>query len=255
MLSPFHTLASLIRPPVSGAKATPDRRRGGVGNDLDGDWLAARHRIAATKIPFSSLLLHTCSGRNNPCPRNRDYDWFVLITTSCLMAAAQVEGLFFVYPFTPNAATHTLWRSASQKNQKAISFNTSIYWKKYSINFLILIGIKGGSGGYGGEGKDTGASFCGSLQILISKVGVDGYIHTYMVMLGLFPFSCWFFIFHFLFILFCFVDGCPRYPCGSCRWPPTISSSLLFFTCSAGPHGLAAGFQLYCGWEKCVDVY
>lgn len=142
-----------------------------------GDWLAARHRVAATKIPFSSFLLHTCRGRNNPCPRNRDYHWFVLITTSCLMAAAQVQGLFFVYLsiYTKCRHTHThahtLWRPASQKKEKrkkpkATSFNTSIYWKKHSVNFLILIRTKGGSGGYGRKGKDTGASFCGSLTNL-----------------------------------------------------------------------------------------
>ncbi|KAL6817378.1 hypothetical protein V8C40DRAFT_73824 [Trichoderma camerunense] len=73
-----------------------------------------------------------------------------------------------------------------------------------------------------------------------------------------FLFHVGFCLFIFSFSLFCLVDGCPSYPCGSCRAGPQLFHHHYFFF-SSHLFSWAAWlggrvFQLYCGWEKCVDV-
>ncbi|UKZ89785.1 uncharacterized protein TrAFT101_004826 [Trichoderma asperellum] len=97
--------------------------------------------------------------------------WSPLITTHLSGSYGSNGQLFFVYLNTrhthPWAAAFTK-KSKKTKNKSNIIQTWHLLGKHVPVNFLIILFIvltNGGRGGHtGGEGKDTGAFFCGFLQ-------------------------------------------------------------------------------------------
>lgn len=153
--------------------------------------------------------------------------------------------------YTEYRHTHTHTGGQHHKNKNKTKPKSNIVKHKASTGrnipliSLFLFGPKVGVEDMGGRGEGHRRLFLWIFTSLDIQGGSGWILHTYMVYAWFyFSFSCRFLSFHLFFLSFCLVDGCPRYPCGSCRAGPQLFHHHYFFflpTCSAGPLGLAAG--------------
>lgn len=201
---------------LSVGQATPDRRRG-VGNDLKVTGLRQASDSSSKNFFFFSFRIHAVDETIlAPEPTlllvrsNRN-----LLFNGCCPS----RRLFFVYPCTESRHTHPPAVSFTKTKNKRQYRLTQASIGRCCINFLIFLAFgKWWERRTWGEGKDTRRHFLWIFTILISEVGVDGYVHGYAGSFFLYfsyPFSYFFFAF----------SALPK-------TPPTISS-LLFFTCLA----------------------